>query len=185
MTKKLSRNSPCPCGSGHKYKKCCMPSKEKGLPEPDTAAERLGYPGDGRRGAAARIAEFAQPLLDAAGHDPKQMTKALQFGMLFWNVAITAEAAGEETARKQLAEIESGLCNSAEDCRALRGMARTLFERNARMLPGAKVNMLHLIEDLWGADLSESMPKFGWCHRITRTAKRWLARETSYAESKF
>ncbi|NGX37909.1 MAG: hypothetical protein K1000chlam2_01077 [Chlamydiae bacterium] len=23
MTKKVSRNDPCPCGSGKKYKKCC------------------------------------------------------------------------------------------------------------------------------------------------------------------
>jgi len=25
---KLKRNSPCPCGSGKKYKKCCLPLKE-------------------------------------------------------------------------------------------------------------------------------------------------------------
>lgn len=24
MDSKLGRNDPCPCGSGHKYKKCCM-----------------------------------------------------------------------------------------------------------------------------------------------------------------
>ncbi|MCE8429452.1 MAG: SEC-C domain-containing protein [Candidatus Methanoperedens sp.] len=23
-TKKVGRNAPCPCGSGQKYKKCCM-----------------------------------------------------------------------------------------------------------------------------------------------------------------
>ena len=28
MTKKISRNAPCPCGSGTKYKKCCLPSLE-------------------------------------------------------------------------------------------------------------------------------------------------------------
>src|SRR5438128_8386281 len=29
----ISRNDPCPCGSGNKYKKCCMPKsiKEDGL----------------------------------------------------------------------------------------------------------------------------------------------------------
>ena len=25
---KISRNAPCPCGSGHKYKKCCGPRIE-------------------------------------------------------------------------------------------------------------------------------------------------------------
>lgn len=29
MTKKINRNEPCPCGSGKKYKQCCI-----GLPEP-------------------------------------------------------------------------------------------------------------------------------------------------------
>lgn len=27
--KKLSRNAPCPCGSGKKYKKCCLPKEEE------------------------------------------------------------------------------------------------------------------------------------------------------------
>jgi preprotein translocase subunit SecA len=27
-TKKIGRNQPCPCGSGQKYKKCCMNDKE-------------------------------------------------------------------------------------------------------------------------------------------------------------
>ncbi|MDT9725281.1 hypothetical protein DUZ99_09880 [Xylanibacillus composti] len=24
MNKKIDRNDPCPCGSGSKYKKCCL-----------------------------------------------------------------------------------------------------------------------------------------------------------------
>lgn len=26
---KIGRNDPCPCGSGRKYKKCCMNKKEE------------------------------------------------------------------------------------------------------------------------------------------------------------
>lgn len=29
MTSKISRNDPCPCGSGRKYKKCCLDKDEK------------------------------------------------------------------------------------------------------------------------------------------------------------
>ena len=107
------------------------------------------------------------------------MNNALQFGMLFWNVAVSAEIAGEETAREQLSEIENGLCNSAQDCRAVRDIATTLFERYGRMRPGARVNMLRVVEGLWGRDLSEGMPKFGWGQRIMRAAKRFIARKTS------
>lgn len=31
MVKKIRRNEPCPCGSGKKYKKCCL-SKNKLIP---------------------------------------------------------------------------------------------------------------------------------------------------------
>jgi hypothetical protein len=153
-----------------------MPPEERSLIAPDPAAGLLSGFGGGR-GIAAGLAEFAQPLLEAAGPDPKKMNNALQFGMLFWNVAVSAEIAGEETAREQLSEIENGLCNSAQDCRAIRDMARTLFERYALMRPGARVNMLHVVEGLWGRDLSEGMPKFGWGHRIMRAGKRFIARK--------
>jgi tetratricopeptide (TPR) repeat protein len=33
---KVGRNDPCPCGSGRKYKKCCLPSQS--LPAPVAAA---------------------------------------------------------------------------------------------------------------------------------------------------
>ena len=31
MTKKIGRNDPCPCGSGKKYKHCCMRSEQEGV----------------------------------------------------------------------------------------------------------------------------------------------------------
>jgi len=175
MTKKLTRNGLCPCGSGRKYKKCCMPPEERGLVAPNSAAGLFGGSGGGQGGAASLV-EFAQPLLDEAGHDSKKMDKALHFGMLLWNVAALAEAAGEETAREQLSEIENKLCNSAQDCRVFRDTARVLFERYAMMRPGARVNMLRVVEGLWGRDLSEGLPEFRWRHRIMRAAKRFLAR---------
>jgi hypothetical protein len=30
---KISRNAPCPCGSGQKYKKCCLPQHENAAAE--------------------------------------------------------------------------------------------------------------------------------------------------------
>ena len=35
--KKVGRNDPCPCGSGKKYKKCCLKKKEGALPEKKSA----------------------------------------------------------------------------------------------------------------------------------------------------
>ena len=175
MTNKPARNSLCPCGSGRKYKKCCMPPEERGRVAPDSAAGLFGGSGGGQGGAASLV-EFVQPLLDEAGHNSKEMDKALHFGMLLWNVAALAEAAGEQAAREQLSEIENELCNSAQDCRVFRDTVRVLFERYTRLRPGARVNMLRVVEGLWGRDLSEGLPKFGWRHRIMRAAGRVLAR---------
>lgn len=173
MAKKLNRSSLCPCGSGRKYKKCCMPPEERGLVAPDAAAGLFGGSGGGRGGAASLV-EFAQPLLDEAGHDSKKADKALHFGMLLWNVSALAEAAGAETAREQLSEIETKLCNSAQDCCVFRDTARVLFERYTRTRPGARVNMLCVMEDLWGRDLSKGMPKFGWRQRIMLALRRFV-----------
>ena len=32
LIEKLGRNDPCPCGSGKKFKKCCMPKGDGGGP---------------------------------------------------------------------------------------------------------------------------------------------------------
>ena len=36
---KIGRNAPCPCGSGKKYKKCCLPLHEQSRAEDREAAE--------------------------------------------------------------------------------------------------------------------------------------------------
>ncbi|MFQ5976226.1 MAG: SEC-C metal-binding domain-containing protein [Candidatus Hydrothermarchaeales archaeon] len=33
---KIGRNAPCPCGSGKKYKKCCLPLKSSSSPQQDS-----------------------------------------------------------------------------------------------------------------------------------------------------
>jgi tetratricopeptide (TPR) repeat protein len=40
---KPGRNDPCPCGSGNKYKKCCLP-KEEGVEREQLAKVELGAP---------------------------------------------------------------------------------------------------------------------------------------------
>lgn len=37
---KLGRNEPCPCGSGLKYKKCCLHNPQNNLPVPEKTANR-------------------------------------------------------------------------------------------------------------------------------------------------
>lgn len=54
--KKAGRNDPCPCGSGKKYKKCCLPRDEALRVEDDEDAELLDY--------NAQIIEHTLELMD-------------------------------------------------------------------------------------------------------------------------
>jgi hypothetical protein len=62
MSEKAGRNDPCPCGSGLKYKKCCLPKQEKLL-------ERLGSRREldslARQKAVEWLNEFHEPQTEA------------------------------------------------------------------------------------------------------------------------
>lgn len=46
MDKKVKRNDPCPCGSGRKYKQCCMQKEQAGVKT---------YTNDGKRKFKAKV----------------------------------------------------------------------------------------------------------------------------------
>ena len=95
----MGRNDPCHCGSGKKYKKCCLDADEAARPR---VVERDGdrfhvSPGvsesqfesarqyfrekDEGRGPAAQMAEYAKPLIDSTDGSFEAMQKALNIGM--------------------------------------------------------------------------------------------------------
>jgi len=58
---KIGRNDPCPCGSGQKYKRCCLPRDEAAA-----AAERAAAAARATTEHAATLAGEAQPSLTYA-----------------------------------------------------------------------------------------------------------------------
>ena len=51
--KKIGRNDPCPCGSGNKFKKCCLPKGAK-----------AGYTRGERESVLAKLDHFIEKELD-------------------------------------------------------------------------------------------------------------------------
>lgn len=149
----ISRRAPCPCGSGRKYKKCCMPPHERLLPAGESSHGDFVNPGRPGKGMAALMVEFSQPLLEAAHGNPEAMNKALNFGMIFWNLATV----GREFALEELPKIEKGMCKSDEDRRNFRSMARMMFERYQNMRSGAGENLISGLEEIWGPDFSAGL----------------------------
>jgi tetratricopeptide (TPR) repeat protein len=72
---KVGRNDPCPCGSGQKYKRCCLPREEAAAVERARAQERehaaalLAPDDDGLDEASNRVIDLIDAgRLDEAEH---------------------------------------------------------------------------------------------------------------------
>jgi tetratricopeptide (TPR) repeat protein len=65
MMAKIGRNDPCPCGSGQKYKRCCLPRDEATAAE-RAAADRAAAIVDERSAADAAINAEDDGLDDAS-----------------------------------------------------------------------------------------------------------------------
>ena len=107
---KVGRNDPCPCGSGKKYKKCC-------LGKPTTAASSAG----------AKFTEFARPFLTEAAGDREA---ALTLARAIWELALEPDDDARE------ASIETLLEPLPSDLRpAFDENVRRMIERHREMFP--------------------------------------------------
>lgn len=78
MKHKPGRNSPCPCGSGKKYKKCCGLSETHELRIPDDL--RSGTPFDDYQDVFTLVAMFGQKIIrfDKEGSELKKAEKSFE-----------------------------------------------------------------------------------------------------------
>lgn len=70
MARKLSRNSPCPCGSGKKYKHCCINKEMEWVETDDGQIGRRIELSDEARDA---IEDLRQAQLRAYGREPDRL----------------------------------------------------------------------------------------------------------------
>ncbi|HTP29098.1 MAG TPA: SEC-C metal-binding domain-containing protein [Anaeromyxobacteraceae bacterium] len=148
------RNGPCPCDSGVKYKKCCLPKDEAARAAPPRRVHAVDHRGtsfavtgnpsretldlavdyfarkDADEGWAAQVARFSQPLIDAAGDNPVAVENAMTLGALLWNVAV----AGEDP-DVALADAMKGMSLSDEAAAEFRAIAAGMVERHKQMFP--------------------------------------------------
>lgn len=145
-----TRNGPCPCGSGVKYKKCCLP-KQPQEPERivehrgqrmivsrgvttarlDGAAEHFARRRERREGPAAQVMRFAAPLLEAAGNNDERTQRAMTLAMTFWNLALLAP--GERA--EMLADLVGRVAQDERDANDLRAIAADMVVRHQEMFP--------------------------------------------------
>jgi tetratricopeptide (TPR) repeat protein len=75
MIAKPGRNDPCPCGSGAKYKKCCL-AKEEALAREQHAKAEAERTASHRLHVREMAAAIAARLADAADTDEDELTTA-------------------------------------------------------------------------------------------------------------
>jgi len=142
LSSKLGRNSPCPCGSGKKYKKCCLEcnsleSRQHFLKQASIDKLRERNSGDHSIVADAEklgiakmsevILEYADELLDLAS-TPSGMQKAILFSISAWNISVLDED-------KRSAEIDRFLHDviklekSSDQWGKMRDILQTLIEK--------------------------------------------------------
>lgn len=147
-----TRNGPCPCGSGVKCKKCCLPKQPASPPRGgrtiehngktmlvsrgvnaahlDAVAEHLARR-QRREGPAAQVVRFAEPLLAAAGNDHHRMEHALTFAMAFWNLALLDGNERDE----MLARLVDTVADDQLLATQLRAIAADMVARHREMFP--------------------------------------------------
>ena len=89
---KIGRNDPCPCGSGKKFKKCCLGKNENNIPPSgvqQSVHSELGQAIEGQEfssleEAQAFASQFMQqrnhrPMNDFHGLSPEQMSQVLNY----------------------------------------------------------------------------------------------------------
>jgi hypothetical protein len=132
-TTKIGRNDPCPCGSGSKYKRCCLAKHE--------AERRASPPGEvedeEEEHLALQMAAFIEPLLRKGGRSPENLKKALTFGAMCWDLALLD---GDEAREEALVGYAQGLGNGTtevtDEVRAtFRDLALWMVERHREMFP--------------------------------------------------
>jgi SEC-C motif len=120
FSRKVGRNDPCQCGSGKKYKKCCLDADE---------AARSSMRADAL-GPRAQMAEYAKPIIDVTNGSAESIREAIDIAKIFWNLAVLRDDAMREGAlREALVQIDEASRADFEET------ARMMLERHRAMFP--------------------------------------------------
>jgi SEC-C motif len=152
---RASRNDPCPCGSGKKYKRCHLPEDQAaavqdrasgrivqrngskmmvhGNVSDDTLAMARDYFAERDRhgGPARQMVDFVAPFLEEAAGDLEAMNRVMTFGMVFWNIALLPDHEREGATKR----AEDAASKNDEDREAFRSMASMMVARHQTMFP--------------------------------------------------
>ena len=80
MSGKIGRNDLCPCGSGKKYKKCCMSDSSPSLPATWTDEEGLHVLTEGAKPTSSEIEKMTKEYQNQIRNSPLWDKMVKQYG---------------------------------------------------------------------------------------------------------
>ena len=80
MKDKIGRNDLCPCGSGQKYKKCCMQLNTSELPVAWADEEGMHFIAQGAKPTDAEIEQMSKSYQNNIRHSPLWDEMVREFG---------------------------------------------------------------------------------------------------------
>ncbi len=145
----VGRNDRCPCGSGQKYKKCCLLKGSKGIIEAsvqklkERSVKRASEYGEKEalyfrdlksvRKMSEIIIEFAQPILKTADTFEMQK-KALSIVMIAWNMSLMDDF----TSQMEKLSAEMNIPKDGRFASDMASAIRFLIARKLELYPDIK-----------------------------------------------
>ncbi len=112
MTEKIGRNDPCPCGSGKKYKQCCLLKKGGGGIKRKLAAVWVNKPV--KEGVNLMDRTFGSAISDLSASPPSFLTTHSITAGLPTGSAGNGEANSSDSAPNENPEDKAGSDSSKE-----------------------------------------------------------------------
>lgn len=133
------RSAPCPCGSGKKYKKCCLLKNKKGYVSDYRVSGQatLNAPPIKISGAIIKLAE---PLLKKY-QQQHRIIVLIDLAIIAWNISLIPEDKREDTGEKLIEHFPEEI--DLADIATIVEQVDHLVERKNKLFP----NIRHVIID--------------------------------------
>lgn len=150
---RVSRNDPCPCGSGNKYKKCCLDgvvihsvdrqSRDHFLNKVrnkfDGKVQKIVCKGHGPQRSASKISSLTLDLVDGLLNEDDSFgykKSVITIGIIAWNMAIM----GKDETSKEIVKLMnySKMKIDPEAEQVMADLIKGLVQRKNAMFPEVK-----------------------------------------------
>lgn len=155
MSQKIGRNDTCVCGSGKKYKKCCLHISDpnEGMQSLVQYAENVfpnahisKFDENSPYKMSEVLLEFGDDILDSADSEEKEA--AIGFCAMAWNLSFFSPEIRQEKFKEFLKKATKGANDS--DKEEFKEMFELLVERREKHYPPLKYNRIILSFNITG-----------------------------------